>query len=152
MAWKFILAIVFLTIGTPVRAQELPGGGPVPLGRWLADDLVLTADQETNNTARRASSALGMAETTFRRRLEKVKGEYQAGLMVRNPDWSNIPPILTRLISSNGSSIGENLFERARSVLLEEVVAKVPQDSAKGSALMGVTTPTYRRWVTSLQS
>jgi len=37
-------------------------------------------------------------------------------------------------------------------VLLEEVVARVQQDSVLGSALMGVTTPTYRRWTASLGS
>jgi len=126
-------------------------GVSVPLGRWLADDLVLIADQEANSTASRASTALGMAETTFRRRLEKVKREYQAGLIVRSSDWSALPPILTNLITSKHSSIGEKLFERARWVLLEEVVARVHQDSARGSALMGVTTPTYRRWTSSLQ-
>lgn len=126
-------------------------GAAVPLGRWLADDLVLTADQEANNTASRASSALGMAETTFRRRLEKVKREYQSGLIVRSSDWSAIPPILTNLIVSNDLSTEEKLFDRARSVLLEEVVARVKQDTTRGSALMGVTTPTYRRWTTSLQ-
>jgi len=31
VARNFILAIVLLTIGAPVRAQDLPGGGPVPL-------------------------------------------------------------------------------------------------------------------------
>jgi hypothetical protein len=93
-----------------------------------------------------------MAETTFRRRLEKVKREYQAGLSVRSPDWSVIPPILTQLIVDNDLSPGEKLFERARSLLLQEVVARVQQDSARGSALMGVTVPTYRRWATSLPS
>ena len=127
-------------------------GVPVPLGRWLAEDLVLAADSTANNTARRACSALGMAETTFRRRLEKVKREFQAGMSARSEDWVLVQPVLSRLVAANDASDGENIFERARQVLLEEVVARVQQDSALGSALMGVTAPTYRRWTASLHS
>jgi len=127
-------------------------GVPVPLGRWLAEDLVLAADSTPNNTVRRACSALGMAESTFRRRLEKVKREVQAGMSARSEDWAVVKPVLSRLVTANEVSAGENVFERARQVLLEEVMARVQQDSALGSALMGVTTPTYRRWTASLSS
>jgi transcriptional regulator with GAF, ATPase, and Fis domain len=127
-------------------------GVPVPLGRWLAEDLVLAADSTANNTARRACSALGMAETTFRRRLEKVKRDFQTGMSARSADWALVQPVLSRLVAANEAPGGENIFERARQVLLEEVMARVQQDSALGSTLMGVTTPTYRRWTTSLHS
>jgi diguanylate cyclase (GGDEF)-like protein len=127
-------------------------GVAVPLGRWLAEDLVLAADSTANNTARRACSALGMAETTFRRRLEKVKREFRAGLSARTEGWAAVKPVLSRLVAANDASAGENIFERARQVLLEEVMARVQQDSALGSALMGVTTPTYRRWTAALRS
>lgn len=121
---------------------------PVPLGKWLADDLVLAANEETNNIARRASALLGMPETTFRRRLEKVKREYNAGLTVRNADWSVVPSILSRLIVSNKNIAGEqSLLEQARNLLLEEVTFHVSENAATGSALMGVTVLTYRRWI-----
>ena len=123
---------------------------PVPLGRWLAEDLVLAADRATNGTASRASSTLGMAETTFRRRLEKVKREFQAGLLSRTTDWSAIQPMLPRLIAADNKGSDANIFERAHAMLLEEVVAHVQHDGALGSALMGVTVPTYRRWTTTL--
>ena len=127
-------------------------GVPVPLGRWLADDLVLAADRRANNSARRACSVLGMAESTFRRRLEKVKLEFQAGMNARSADWALVQPVLSCLVVANEASPGENIFERARQVLLEEVMARVPQDGALGSTLMGVTVPTYRRWIASLHS
>ena len=123
---------------------------PVPLGRWLAEDLVLAADRATNGTASRASSTLGMAETTFRRRLEKVKREFQAGLLSRTTDWSVIQPMLSRLIADDNEAGSANIFERAHAMLLEEVVAHVQHDVALGSTLMGVTAPTYRRWTTTL--
>ncbi len=127
-------------------------GVPVPLGRWLAEDLVLAADSAANNTARRACSALGMAETTFRRRLEKAKREFQAGLNARTEGWATVQAVLARLVTANDTPAGENTFEFARQVLLEEVMARVQQDTILGSALMGVTAPTYRRWVAALRS
>ncbi len=48
---------------------------PVPLGQWLIEDLVLAANHAANGVARRAAANLGLAETTFRRQLEKVKRE-----------------------------------------------------------------------------
>ncbi len=135
-----------------VRAALAGSRLPVPLGRWLADDLVLAADSAANNTARRASFALGMAETTFRRRLEKVKREFQTGLGARSDAWSSMQPVLSRLLAADQGAAGENIFERARQVLLEEVVARVQQDNVLGSALMGVTAPTYRRWTAALNS
>ena len=119
---------------------------PVPLGRWLAEDLVLAADRKACGTASRASSALGMAETTFRRRLEKVQSAFQAGLLSRTEDWSAIQPLLSRLVTRGNDTGSENIFERARRILLEEVMVCVQQDGTRGSALMGVTATTYRRW------
>ena len=135
-----------------VRSTLDNSGVPLPLGRWLAEDLVLAADNVANNTARRACSALGMAETTFRRRLEKVKRELSAGLSARSEDWAVVQPVLPRLLAADDNQAGDNVFERARQILLEEVMARVQQDSVLGSALMGVTAPTYRRWTASLGS
>ncbi|UCE76656.1 MAG: sigma 54-interacting transcriptional regulator [Gammaproteobacteria bacterium] len=129
------------------RALE-HGGQPVPLGRWLAEDLVLAADNASKGTARHASTALGMAETTFRRRLDKVKRELQAGLMARTEGWSAVQPILPRLVTNGAASANKNILDHARQILLEEVAARVQQDNTLGSALMGVTAPTYRRWTT----
>jgi DNA-binding protein Fis len=122
---------------------------PVPLGRWLAEDLVLAADRTANGTASRASSALGMAETTFRRRLSKVKHEFDTGLLSRTAEWPAIQPLLSRLVAASEHASGEDIFEHARRILLEEVMAHVQYDGAIGAALMGVTAPTYRRWTTA---
>ena len=142
--WTALREALKLQIATALESRH----APVPLGRWLAEDLVLAADQATNETASRASSVLGMAETTFRRRLEKVKGEFQSGLLSRTQDWSAVQPMLLRLVTAGNKTSDENIFERARQMLLEEVMVCVQHDGARGPALMGVTAPTYRRWTT----
>jgi hypothetical protein len=35
--------------------------------------------------------------------------------------------------------------ERAEGILLKEIVERAPSDTGLGSALLGVTTPTFRR-------
>jgi hydrogenase-4 transcriptional activator len=127
-------------------------GGAVPLGRWLAEDLVLAADSVSNGTAKRASVVLGMAETTFRRRLDKVKRELQIGSSARSSAWSTMRPILSRLVAAPEVLAGKSIFEEARQMLLKEVVERVRHDGVLGSALMGVTAPTYRRWTAALKS
>jgi hydrogenase-4 transcriptional activator len=119
---------------------------PVPLGRWLAEDLVLTADRAANGTASRASSTLGMAETTFRRRLSKVQHEFDTGLLSRTTEWSAIQPVLSLLVAATDNTNDEDICERARRLLLKEVMAHAQHDGALGAVLMGVTAPTYRRW------
>ncbi len=125
---------------------------PVPLGKWLADDLVLQAGDGAGNIARRASAVLGMPETTYRRRLAKVKQEQDAGLMTRNPEWAAVPPILSRLVADN-KDVAEKtkLFDQVRNLLLTEVLAQAPKNDNLGAALMGITILTYRRWTASLE-
>jgi hypothetical protein len=50
-----------------------------------------------------------------------------------------------------GASGEENLLRRARSVLLEHVSQRAPGNVATGARLMGVTEPTFRRWVGQAQ-
>jgi len=133
--------------------DALNGGKiPVPLGKWLNEDLVLAASEVTNGNARRAAIMLGLAETTFRRQLEKVNASVQAGLLVRTSSWSTLLPILNSIINSINLESQQDIIGQARLMLLEQVLNKVPQDNKKGAALMGVTGPTYRRLLESLAS
>ena len=117
----------------------------LPLGRWLISDLVLAADAAVNGVARQASALLGMAETTFRRQIDKAKQESLLGQSMRTPDWSALKPVLQRFIAAASEVPGQNLVDQASQLLLEEVVAQVPNNNNFGSALLGVTKPTYQR-------
>lgn len=135
-----------LLLKEQVRETLAGDGLPSPLGRWLEDDLVMLAADAAGNNLRRAARQAGMAETTFRRRMEKVQREQAQGGMVRNDGWSRVRVLLSEMVQANQ---GEDLLEQLRVLLLEEVRLQVEDNARLGAALMGVTVPTYRRWSSS---
>ena len=124
---------------------------PVPLGRWLAEDLLREADRQAGGNARRAARDLGVAETTYRRQLGKLRDAQSQGLLLRKPVWTSAAAVLQRLVRSLQRQSAEprsrdNALERARSLLLATVLERVSEKDPLGASLMGVTLPTYRRW------
>ena len=131
-----------------------------PLGRWISEDLVLEA-MEGAGSQREAAETLGIPETTFRRRLSKARTEVESGRAVRSPTWGRVRRALRELIrgvDDPPTLDGEEelpdpvrsetaLPERVRFLLLHEVEERVDGSPRRGATLMGVTEPTYRRWV-----
>ena len=124
-------------------------GSPDPLGSWVGEDLVLLADEAHHGVARQACSLLGMPETTFRRQIIKARNERDAGRLTRTPEWSRMGQVLSNLLSSLEGPQEQNVGERVRNILLEEVVNRLPEKNKAAAELMGVTLPTYRRWKAS---
>ena len=125
-------------------------GGPeaaLPLGRWLSEDLVLCVDSKANGTARRGARRLGIAETTYRRQLQKARQQQARGLAGRSESWQQLQVYIDHLADCLEEDSSTNIMEAVRSRLLQAVTARVGQDDATGSALMGITIPTYRRWL-----
>jgi diguanylate cyclase (GGDEF)-like protein len=120
------------------------GRFPAPLGKWLGEDLLLEADAAAGGVASRAATRVGIPESTFRRRLDKSAAQAEAGLAPRQESWQEVRAALRALVRSPERT-GEDLLERAEQVLLEQVLARLPGDLKIGSALLGVTAPTYRR-------
>ncbi len=122
---------------------------PVPIGRWLTEDLVLTADESCGNVARRAARLLGVPESTFRRQLEKANVGARTGSDFRTDGWSSIRPLIRRVVdhAQRLPSPHGNLLDRARDDLLTCVHHTAAARPAAGAALMGVTPPTYKRWL-----
>ncbi len=123
----------------------------LPLGRWLDEDLLMAADSQAEGVARRAASVLGLAETTFRRRLQKAKDRIFAGLSPRVADWEDVQPILEQIVGS-ATDAEVDLVGLAQQVLLEEIVARFPKDVRTGAALLAVSNPTYRKRLAELES
>lgn len=119
----------------------------VPLGRWLTEDLVLEANRVDRGIARRASLRLGIPETTFRRQLVKVKQAEQAGVLSRTADWANIKPFLAELVTHAEEVASKSLLEQVRTMLLQEIFIQIPDNKTLAAALMGITLPTYQRWL-----
>jgi len=124
---------------------------PVPLGRWLSEDLLLSADELDGGVATRAANRLGLAETTYRRQLEKARRAGAQGQSSRSDSWRRLQPIIARLAESLKDGTGENVLEGARATLLDAVAERAAGNDNMGSALMGVTVPTYRRWLSAAQ-
>ena len=117
---------------------------PLPLGRWLSDDLMLEAHGAVSGIARRGAALLGLAETTYRRRLERAREEASSGLSVRTGDWHVVRKILTKLVRAGGAE-GEPLHALARRTLLRVILDRYPDDERRAAGLLGVTVPTLRR-------
>jgi DNA-binding NtrC family response regulator len=120
-----------------------PGRAPVPLGKWLTEDLVLTADRLAGGKSRQASQLLGIADTTYRRQLQAAQSRHGAGLDVRSASWSAVSDVLEDFIKSR--SEGADVVQWAEDCLLTEAEFAAPGDTRKAAALLGVTQPTLLR-------
>jgi transcriptional regulator with GAF, ATPase, and Fis domain len=136
-----------LRLGLIAQVDDaLDQGAQIPVGRWLNEDLVLAMDEMVRGVARRGATQLGLAATTYRRQLEKIRRAEAQGLLARSPNWTTMRTLISRLVESLPETAEENLVEATRDMLLQEVNSRVSGNESKGSALMGVTVPTYRRW------
>ena len=125
--------------------QALEGRQPLaPLGRWLADDLVLEADRLGGGVASTAAALIGMPVTTFRRRLASSQAQEGAGWAPRPASWPGVRSRLAGVLRS-GEPNGRNVLKEVLQLLDEEVAAHAPGNAQVGAALMGVTLPTFRR-------
>jgi hydrogenase-4 transcriptional activator len=119
------------------------GNGLVPIGKWLAADLVLTADRLAHGVSRRGADLLGLPETTYRRQLRTATRQRAAGLAVRSPGWSAVAGTLEEFIRARPGEA--DACECAEACLLAEIEAAAPGDPRTAAALLGVTEPTLMR-------
>jgi diguanylate cyclase (GGDEF)-like protein len=117
---------------------------PAPLGRWLAEDLVLEADAAARGVASQAAALLGMPESTFRRRLESAAAKARSGWSPRSPSWAGLRTCLARSLQRSEAGAGD-VLDLTEGMLLEEILSIAPSDPRTGAALLGVSLPTFRR-------
>jgi DNA-binding NtrC family response regulator len=134
-----------------VREQvESDDGKLPPLYHWLTDDLVLGAHEAAGGVSTRAAELLGIPEATFRRKHRKAIDRRESGLGDRSGPWDAVSRLLPEVLQA-ALSDEEDRLKRARGALLANVIRLVPDSRARGAALMGVTEPTFRRWVQDLE-
>jgi len=127
------------------RLLETPDLATRPLGHWVTQDLVLEAHDAAGGVLSRAAAILGIPEATYRRRYRKVEGERESGLS-RTTGWSRVRQHLQELVRL-GDSVDGDRTRRALDVLLAEILQLLPENAVEGAALMGVSPPTFRRWM-----
>jgi len=125
-------------------AAALRAEGPLaPLGKWLAEDLILAADRLAGGTSRRASQLLGLPDTTYRRQLEAAANRSATGVRSRSASWNDVTSVLEEFIRARRVDI--DACQWAEACLLAEVELAVPGEARKAAALLGVTEPTLLR-------
>ncbi len=120
-----------------------------PVGRWLADTVVLTAAQVSGGVARQAARLLGVPETTLRRQLNKARQNEENPFQLMSRQWLTSLPALTELLQRlmRGDDNDTEFSERCQALLLQEVANHIGDDRKTGATLMGITPPTYARWI-----
>ncbi len=144
--WERLRAVLAMEIEL---ALDMDSEFLFPLGKWLADDLFLEADEAVGGVARRGAVVLGVPETTFRRRLRKARQKERAGLAPRSGRWAETRALLREMARSGET--GFDLVDRAQRILLKEILERAPNDTATGSSLLGVTAPTFRARLAELR-
>jgi hypothetical protein len=139
--WQELRSALRREIDTTLQRKA----APIPLGRWLVEDLILEAHLAANEVLSQGAVRVGIPEATFRRRVKKVLEQKEAGLSPRSPSWAAVQTLLAEVVQV-GDTAGGDLLKRARQLLLEDVLSRIADDVSLGSALMGVTVPTFRRW------
>jgi diguanylate cyclase (GGDEF)-like protein len=130
-------------LAAQVAAVLAAGQAVVPLGKWLAEDLVLTADRLSEGVSRRGAELLGLPETTYRRQLQAASRHRAAGLAVRSPGWPAVLATLEDFVRSRRPNT--DVCQWAETCLLEEIESATPGDARAAAALLGVTEPTLWR-------
>ncbi len=120
---------------------------PVPVGKWLQEDMVIALNAACGQVSRRAARVAGVPESTFRRQLDKARGDAEAGLAVRTEAWVVMGRILRDLANASTEDDGVPLLDAVRGTLLEVVLEQSGNRNSVGAALMGVSPPTFKRWL-----
>jgi len=120
-----------------------------PVGRWLADTVVLTAADVSEGVARQAARLLGVPETTLRRQLNKARQNEDNPFQLMSNQWLTSLPALIDLLKILMTEDDQEIefSEHCQVLLLQQVANHIGDDRKAGAALMGITPPTYARWL-----
>ena len=127
------------------EVQAASGARPrlsLPLGRWLAHELVLVAHEQAAGVGARAATRIGLPQTTFARRFRQA--ETDRSLTSRPATWGAVRSALAAVTGALDLPPG-GLADRVEALLLEVVLAAVPAPLAYAATLMGLSTPTMKQ-------
>jgi hydrogenase-4 transcriptional activator len=114
----------------------------VPIGRWLAHEVVLVTHELAGRSGARAAARIGLPQTTFARRLRSAQAD--RALSTRPPSWAAVTAALALVIGAVDLP-SEDLADRAEALLFDAVFACAPTPLAYAATLMGLSPPTLKQ-------
>ncbi len=114
----------------------------VPIGRWLAHEVVLVAHEQAGRNGVRAAARVGLPQTTFARRLRNAQSD--RGLSTRPPTWNEVTAALGLVVGA-ADLPSEGFADRTEALLFDAVFACAPTPIAYAAALMGLSPPTLKQ-------
>lgn len=129
-------------VDASLATGELP-----PLAQWLEEDLILATLAINADVLNRAAQALGIPESTLRRKVSRIRDDL--ALVDRPRHSDSIEPLMAELVAQADAN-RQTLLEAISTTLLRELESRRlnRQDAA---ALMGVSLPTYRKMINDSQ-
>jgi len=133
--WRQVIARVVDLATTGRRA--------LPVGRFLEEDFILESLDRHDGVLNRAASAIGVPESTLRRKMQKIEEVYDASQPDRPDNWPisrSFYDDIMRIAASNSADPLDQLPQ----LLLAEIESR-NLNKTTGAQILGVSLPTYRR-------
>jgi hypothetical protein len=109
----------------------------------LEEDVILASLSANNQVVLRTATALSLPESTLRRKINKIKENYQQQMPERPPDWAPVQALLTQLITvARSRNVPATDFGH---LLLLKQIRQHTRNHREAARLAGVSVPTYRR-------
>jgi diguanylate cyclase (GGDEF)-like protein len=138
-AWEALRAALAAEVGSAVSARPR---ATLPLGRWLAADLVLAAHEAAGGARRQAAGRLGLPLTTYARQLAQAQAD--RAITPRPPSWAAVAEALAAVVSGEPSD-ETRLVDRVDGLLLDVVIAEVASPLGYVARLLDLSLPTLKR-------
>lgn len=120
------------------------GHRPLPVGRYLEEDLILMGIAHHEGVLNRAAISMGVPESTLRRRIQKIEKIYGS----TDPDRPEAWPIHTAFydeVTRLAAAEGKFPLDLLQQLLFREIESRDLNKSV-GAQLMGISLPTFRRF------
>ena len=124
------------------RAVQASPRLSLPLGRWLAHEVVLVAHDQAAGVGARAAVRIGLPQTTFARRLRHADTDRK--LTARPATWGAVRAALAAAIAAP-DLVSDGFADRVEALLLEVVLRHAASPLAYAAALMGLSPPTMKQ-------
>lgn len=132
-----------------ILRQCMADGIYPPLGEWLEEDLIRTSLALHNEVGLKAAQALGLPESTLRRKVRRYQRQKTSEPPPRVSGWESISRLLPAWIQHAQRDLLDPIAEARKMLLLH--ISELNCSQTEASILAGVSTPTYRKELVQLK-